>query len=76
MEKIEVVLFIVMNEDGEYIVTHDEENMHETFENECGSTIREVTKITVMKSAPTIRELGPVDLPDTGTEFSLTVDSK
>lgn len=75
-EKVAVTFYIIMNEDGEYVVTHDEDNMGEIFENECGGIVRDVTKITVMKSPPVQRELGPVDLPDDGKEFTLTIDSK
>lgn len=73
-DKVEVTFWIVMNEDGEYIVSHDEDNMGEMFDDEVGGLVRDVTKITVRKSKPKTIELGPVDLPDDGSEFKLSID--
>ncbi len=67
-EKIEIEIFIVMNEDGEYAVGISEEDAADNFDHNIGGAIRRFAKIKAKMTPATIAEAA-VDIPDDAAQI-------
>ncbi len=66
-EKIQIEIWVVMNEDGEYVAATDQELAREEFdENFCGSA-RRVVKLNVWIAPPEVIEAEVTVADDAGT---------
>lgn len=76
-ELVDVEVFIVMNQDGEHVVSHDLDNATEFFNGDYSGPAVEVTKIIIkMRPPKSIAREATATLPDdaTGGEVTLTLN--
>jgi hypothetical protein len=76
-ELVSVELFIIMNQDGEYVVSHDLDNATEFFNDDYSGRAVETTKIILkMRPPEEIARQATATLPDDikGGEVTLTLD--
>ena len=66
-DKVEAEIFIAMNEDGNYVVSADDNEVLELFDSDVGGICRKVVKLTVKITPPEVEEVS-VDIPDTAGE--------
>ena len=66
-DKVEAEIFIAMNEDGDYVVSADENEVLELFDSDVGGICRKVVKLTAKITPPVVEEVS-VDVPDTAGE--------
>jgi hypothetical protein len=71
MNKIDVELYIAMNEDGGWIVTNDESDTIGTLAENEGGNLARVVKVTVKMTPPTLDE-ATVDIPDSAGSVEAT----
>jgi hypothetical protein len=62
-EKVQVEIFVAMNEDGGWIVTNDEGEALSTLAENEGGWLARVVKVTVKMTPPVMTE-ATVDVPD------------
>ena len=55
-DKIQIEIWIVMNEDGEYTAATDQDVAREEFDENCGGSARRVVKLNVWMTPPSVIE--------------------
>lgn len=69
-EKIEIEVWIIMDEDGDYAVGGDRDEAIENFDNNIGgSGPRRVVKRTMLMTPPAVEEGPEIDIPDNAGEI-------
>lgn len=73
--RIDAEVFVIMNEDGEYVASEDEDHVGERADEYVRGHIRRKTKLTLSMQIPKTHKYR-AELPDTGedAEHTLTIE--